>query len=61
MAQGFLLEFTDHGVGHATSWVEGAPEKGWFGAVKRKGKKELTVETFRCERCFLLESYAPAT
>jgi hypothetical protein len=59
MEQGFLLEFTDHGVAHPTKWVEGKPEKGWFGTVKRKGKAEHTVESYRCGKCYLVENYAP--
>ena len=59
MEQGFLLEQRDGNMKDATEWVEGAPEKGWFGSVKVRRKRQLAVETHRCTRCGYLESYAP--
>ena len=59
MEQGFLLELADSNVGRPTQWVGGKPEKNWFGAVKSKGKDQYAVESFRCSRCYLVESYAP--
>ena len=40
-------------------WVEGAPEKRWYG-IKLRGKRQLTIESWRCARCGYLESYAAA-
>jgi hypothetical protein len=60
MEQGFLLEQRDGNLKDVTEWIEGVPEKGWFGHVKVKHKRQLAVETWRCGRCGYLESYAPA-
>jgi hypothetical protein len=59
MEPGFLLEQRDGNMKGVTEWVAGAPEKGWFGAVKVRGRRKLTVESYRCTRCGFLESYAP--
>jgi len=37
---------------------EGAPEKGWTGNVKMKGKRKLDITAYRCTSCGYLESYA---
>jgi hypothetical protein len=58
MEAGFLLEQRDGNMRGVTEWIEGAPEKGWFGNVKVRGKRQLAVETHRCNRCGYLESYA---
>jgi hypothetical protein len=59
--QGFLLEQRDGNMKDVTEWIEGAPEKSWFGTVKVRGKRQLAVETHRCTRCGFLESYAPGS
>jgi hypothetical protein len=59
MEAGFLLEQRDGNMKGVTEWIEGAPEKGWFGAVKVRHKRQLQVQTQRCTRCGYLESYAP--
>ena len=41
-------------------WIEGAPEKGWLGGMKLKGRRALDVSVWRCIRCGFLESYARA-
>jgi predicted nucleic-acid-binding Zn-ribbon protein len=56
---GFLLEQRDGNMKGVTEWIEGAPETGWFGAVKVRKKRHLPVQTLRCTRCGYLESYAP--
>ncbi len=57
MEVGFSLT-TDTNGGHcAGQWIEGKPEKRWWG-LNVKGRKKLTVITYRCGRCGLLESYA---
>jgi hypothetical protein len=59
MGEGFLLEMGGYGEGLITEWVEGAPDfRKWMG-VRLKGRARLKVESFRCERCYYLESYAP--
>jgi hypothetical protein len=59
MEQGFTLELKDGNQKAVTEWVEGPPEKKWYGLVLR-GKRRLAIESWRCSRCHLLESYAPA-
>lgn len=39
-------------------WVEGAPDKRWNG-LKLRGKKQIDVQSFSCNRCGYPESYAP--
>jgi len=55
-----MLEQRDGNMKGVTEWIEGAPEKGWFGAVKLRRRKRMEVQTYRCGRCGFLESYAPA-
>jgi hypothetical protein len=57
MVQGFLFE-SDGPKGMVSSWVEGAPEKSWFGSAKVPKEKCIPVGVFRCSRCGFLESYA---
>lgn len=58
MSEGFLL---DRGHGNAPSqqkWVEGEPVKSfWFG-LHTKDRDKYRVQTYRCDRCGYLESYA---
>jgi len=58
MEQGFQLEYTHHHSMRIGEWIEGAPERGWFG-LKIRGRRKLPIETWRCGRCAYLESYAP--
>lgn len=59
MVPGFILELADQSMTKATNWVEGDPEKGMLGMIKLRGRRKLPIRTYRCERCNLLESYAP--
>ena len=59
MEAGFLLDLKDGNQKAVTEWIEGEPEKGWFGSVKVRRRRQLPVETHRCTRCGYLESYAP--
>lgn len=57
MVQGFL--FGSEGPKRMVStWVEGAPEKSWFGSAKVLAEKCVPVGTFRRSTCRFLESYA---
>lgn len=58
MDQGFIADSTDNYT-KAAHWVDGAPEKNFWGGIKMRGRKKLQIETWRCGRCGLLESYAP--
>lgn len=54
VSEGVVIDHTDH-ARKVSHWVEGPPIKGWFGLrVKGKGRP---IQTFRCNRCGLLESY----
>ena len=60
MDQGFILEQRDGNAKGVTEWIDGVPEKAWYG-LKLRGHKKLAVVTWRCGRCAYLESYAPGT
>ena len=57
MVQGFLFE-SEGPRRMVSTWVEGAPEKSWFGSAKVPKEKCVPVGTFRCSVCGFLESYA---
>jgi ribosomal protein S27AE len=56
MTEGFTLVATDGG-SKAASWLEGAPDKRWYG-IKVGRKAQHEIQTWRCGRCGFLESYA---
>jgi hypothetical protein len=56
MIEGFVIDET-HGSKSVSTWMEGAPDRSWLG-LKTKGKAKHEIQTFRCSRCGLLESYA---
>ena len=57
MEPGFLV---DHAYGAVAKpeWASGEPHYSWWTGVKMGGRQLYNVETFRCMRCGLLESYA---
>ena len=59
MERGFLV---DHAHGASTiaapEWAEGLAERSFWTGVKMSGRERRRVETFRCESCGYLESYA---
>jgi hypothetical protein len=57
MEEGYVLDRNHGSSGSPSSWIEGAPERAWYG-LKTKGRDVLSVRTFRCTRCGYLESYA---
>jgi hypothetical protein len=58
MEGGFLLDNL-HGGQEATQWVEGAPVKSFWGGLKMKGSRKLTVYAWRCPGCMQVRLYAP--
>jgi len=56
MEEGFVLDQQRHNAATVSKWVEGSPEKRWWG-LNIRGRKVLSVITFRCARCGYLESY----
>lgn len=58
MEGGFLVD-TTHGGQEAGQWIEGPPEKSFWGGLKVKGRRKLPVYAWRCPGCSLLRLYAP--
>ena len=56
MTEGFVATDKD-GARSVSTWVEGAPDKRWYG-IKIGGKVKHEIQTWRCGRCGFLESYA---
>ena len=57
MEQGFVPEAKDHST-KVEMWFEGPPQKRWYG-LKTRGIRRMEIQTWRCQRCAYLESYAP--
>ena len=57
MAEGFVVDVNQHSQRTVSTWVKGAPEKGWLG-VKIGKRPQFEIQTWRCGRCGFLESYA---
>ena len=57
MTEGFIADTTYGGHG-VSRWYDGAPQKSFWLGVKLGGKTAHAIETYRCKRCGLLESYA---
>jgi len=55
MEVGFIPDNAFGGI--RSIWIEGLPEKGWFG-MKLKGRRKLEIATYRCTSCGYLEGYA---
>ncbi|MBD2842773.1 hypothetical protein [Erythrobacter rubeus] len=58
MQQGHLID-EGYGAVHVAKWQPGEPRKAWWGSIKVDKKAVREVETHRCDRCGLLEFYAP--
>lgn len=58
MEEGFTLDH-DHGQRRVAEWVSGAPLKSFWLGVRLKDRVRRKIQTWRCERCGLLEGYAP--
>jgi hypothetical protein len=57
MVEGFVID-KEHGGTGVSRWVEGLPDKSFFGNVRLRGRKPVEIVTWRCTRCGFLESYA---
>ena len=57
MVQGFIVDFGQGPGRLVSSWVEGPPEKSFWGRTKVPTDKSVPVATFRCFGCGFLESY----
>jgi hypothetical protein len=58
MEVGFILDKAHLGVPTVSEWLEGKPETSFWSGLKTKNHDRIPVETYRCERCGYLESYA---
>ncbi len=57
MVEGFIADYT-YGEVRSSDWVKGEPVKSFWTGTKIKDKSQYKVETYRCENCGYLESYA---
>ena len=58
MTEGVIIDKDQH-VRRVSSWLEGAPVMSMWGlGLKLRGKKPIPIQTWRCDRCSFLESYA---
>jgi len=59
MERGFVVDHTHSAYTYAApEWAEGKMEPSLWTGVKMGNKERHPVETFRCQRCGYLESYA---
>lgn len=58
MSEGFLVDQGDYGQAHVSTWQAGEPKKSIWVGLKQRKDDQLTVTTWRCDRCGYLESYA---
>lgn len=57
MVEGFILDMT-YGGTLVPRWLRGSPQESFWTGVKTSGKECRSVESYRCEQCGLLRSYA---
>jgi hypothetical protein len=58
---GFILEIGHYNALSVSQWIEGKPEKSFWGnGLKLDGKAEYPVTAYRCTSCGHLEFYADA-
>lgn len=57
MSEGFVADKT-YGGALVSTWVEGKPKKSIWLGLKLGGSTPIDIATWRCRRCFYLESYA---
>lgn len=57
MVEGFLIDNTS-GTRAVITWAEGAPVRSIWTGLKLDRKAVRDVQTWRCARCGVLESYA---
>lgn len=57
MVEGFILQPAPGGYA-VSRWIKGEPQRSWWRGIKTKDVECRAVETYRCEACGLLKSYA---
>ncbi len=58
MTEGFVVDQGDGNSKKVPRWQPGQPIRRWYG-LKTTTSEQKEVATVRCDRCGLLESYAP--
>lgn len=58
MELGAILDRGDGNRLNTAEWLEGTPETSIWSGLKTKGRERHPVQSYRCERCGYLESYA---
>ena len=64
MEAGYVVDRTSGPVGEMpwrqqARWVAGTPERSRLSGLRLRGKVQVAIVTYRCPRCWRLESYAP--
>ncbi len=57
MTEGFVSD-QGYGATFVAQWNPGPPDKRWWG-LKITKAKQRPIASFRCDRCDLIENYAP--
>ena len=59
MSSGFLID-RGYGTEEVATWQGGEPRKAWwlFGSIRKGDAERREVNSWRCDRCGLLKSYA---
>jgi ribosomal protein S27AE len=58
MAMGVVVDHS-HGKSYPEQWQKGEANVSWLWGLRLDNKALLNVQTWRCNRCGFLESYAP--
>lgn len=58
MSEGFVVDRGESNAKNVQQWVEGEPIRSFWLGLKTKGREAYQVNTYRCDRCGYLESYA---
>lgn len=58
MVDGQVLDVGHMNMPHEPHWREGKLERGLLSGLKLEGRRLMAARTYRCPRCFRLESFA---
>jgi hypothetical protein len=59
LERGFLVDHGDMHVQLAAAWASGEPQTGfWRTSAVGRGERRMTLASYRCTCCGLLETYA---
>ena len=60
MEEGFMADLGLMGANQLARWTAGPAVKSFATGVRKVSRKQYRVQTFRCDTCGLLQSYATA-